>query len=235
MIREAWETALGRTHRRDEVAPHTGGTAGNSALSAWTGLLLLVLFAAEGLTLLSVRGLLTWHVAIGALIIPPLMVKIGSTGWRMISYYTRRAAYVRSGPPPMLLRLVGPLVVVTTLALLASGVVLILIGQTRGRGSLISVAGFHLDWVFLHKAIFFAWFGVMTLHVLGRVIPALKIVDERRRNPRAVPGISMRLVTLLGSVALGVVLAIALVRADSSWHQDLGHDVEGAPAHTASS
>lgn len=227
LIQDAWSAASGRAHRADEAAPGTGGTAGNAALSAWTGLLLLVLFAAEGITVLSVNSMMTWHVILGALIVPPLLLKIGSTGWRMISYYTRRAAYLRSGPPPMLLRLLGPLVVITSVVLLGSGVVLILIGQTRSRDVLFTLATFRIDWISIHQASFFAWFAVMTLHVIGRFVPALQIASDRMRRPRAVPGITSRMTAVAASAALGVVLALVLVKAEGSWQTGLRHDFEG--------
>ena len=58
----------------------SGGPAGNAVLTAWTGLTLLVPGVAELLTLFDVRGLITWHVAMGALLVPPALVKTGSTG-----------------------------------------------------------------------------------------------------------------------------------------------------------
>ena len=79
--------------------------AGNSRLTAGAGALIFVLLAAEGVTILSVRGLLNAHVFIGMLLIPPVLVKTASTGWRFYRYYTGSPAYVRKGPPPPLLRL----------------------------------------------------------------------------------------------------------------------------------
>lgn len=224
---DAFQAALGRVHRENDVTPSAGGVAGNAALSAWTGLLLLVLFAAEGVTVLSVNGLLTWHVALGAVIIPPLLLKIGSTGWRMISYYTRRVAYVQSGPPPMLFRLVGPFVILTTVVLMVSGVLLILLGQAASRTPLVTIAGFRIDWIFVHKVSFFAWVAAMTVHVLGRTIPALRIAGDRVRSPGAVPGLGKRLTALVAVIALGVVCAFLLVGAEGSWRQDSRHDFQG--------
>ncbi len=122
----------------------TGGPAGNARLTAWTGLVLLVLLLAELVTLLDVRGLITWHVAVGVLLIPPALLKTGSTGWRIIRYYTGSRPYRHAGPPPLLLRVLGPLVVLFTLAVLGSGVALIL----APRGA--TPAG--VDVLFLHKA-----------------------------------------------------------------------------------
>src|SRR3954470_5743399 len=93
-VAETVEVALGRTHRDDPVLPGTGGPAGNAVLTAWTGLVLLVLGVAELLTLFDVRGLLSWHVAIGALLVPPALLKTASTGWRLVRYYTGNPPYV---------------------------------------------------------------------------------------------------------------------------------------------
>ena len=85
-----------------------GGPEGNARLTGATAALLLVLLAAEGLTVLQVRSLLTPHVAIGMVLIPFVAVKIASTGWRMVRYYQGDATYRARGAPPLLLRLLGP-------------------------------------------------------------------------------------------------------------------------------
>ena len=74
------DEAIGRGHRSDPVLTGSGGPAGNARLTAWTGLVLLALFLAELVTLLDVRGLLSWHVAIGVLLVPPALLKTASTG-----------------------------------------------------------------------------------------------------------------------------------------------------------
>jgi hypothetical protein len=73
-----------------------------------TGTVLLALFVAECLTLLSLGRLLTLHVFLGMLLLGPVCLKIGSTLWRFTRYYTRSAAYVRRGPPAPLQRVTGP-------------------------------------------------------------------------------------------------------------------------------
>src|SRR5689334_6912276 len=132
-----FEQAIGRQHRRDPVLPRTGGPAGNARLTAWTGLVLLALFLAELVTLLDVHGLMSWHVTIGALLIPPALLKTGSTGWRIVRYYRGNDAYRAAGPPPLLLRVLGPLVVFSTLAVLGTGIWLIVVGPDRSRSDLI--------------------------------------------------------------------------------------------------
>jgi hypothetical protein len=209
--------ATGRERRDDPVLPGTGGPAGNAALTAWTAIVLLVVSFAEGLTLFDVHGLMSWHVALGALLIPPALLKTASTGWRMVRYYVGSPPYRTAGPPPLLLRLLGPLVVVSTLGLLASGVVLILLGPDTSHQSVVSVLGLGFDWSGLHKGLFAVWFAVMTLHVLGRILPALRITRTSAGGGTPVPGRWARALLLVAVVASAAALAVALVHADGSW------------------
>lgn len=206
-------TAQGRLHRDDEARGRTGGPAGNARLTAWTGLVLLVLLAVEGFTLLSLGQLVGVHVFVGALLIPPVLLKTATTGWRIVRYYTGDPAYVRAGPPPLVLRLLGPAVVVTTLAVLLTGVLLV----TMGAASVNPVGGTGLSMLTLHKATFVLWFGAMTLHVLTRTVPALRLVAARDRPRKVVLGQSGRLVVLVLSIVVGVVLGTVLLDASSWW------------------
>jgi hypothetical protein len=210
-LHDALTTALGRRERPDPVLPRTGGPAGNALLTAWLGLVLLVLFFLEGLTLLDVRGLITWHVALGALLVPPVVAKTATTGWRIVRYYAGRREYREAGPPPLLLRVLGPLVVLSTLLLLGTGVVLVLLGQDRSHRSV--VTGIPVDWVGLHKGVFFVWFAVMTAHVLARALPAVRLTLRRHR----VPGLGRRVAALTLSLAVAAGAAVWLVGLDGSW------------------
>ena len=70
-------TARVRSRRRDR----TGGPDGNERLTGSTAAILFVLLAAEGLTIVGgIRTLLSAHVFIGMLLIPPVALKLGSTG-----------------------------------------------------------------------------------------------------------------------------------------------------------
>ena len=215
-LRDYADAALGRHEREDAVLPRTGGPAGNALLTAWLGLALLVLFAMEGLTLLDVHGFISWHVAIGAILVPPVLAKTATTGWRIFRYYSGRREYVAAGPPPLVLRLSGPLVVLSTLLLLGTGIALVLIGQDTSRQTLLDVLGLRVDWVWLHQASFAVWFAMMTVHVLARTLPAWRLATARR----AVPGLSLRVVALVLSGALAVGAAVWLVGAEGSWGQD---------------
>lgn len=226
---EAVEGAAGRRERSDVALPRTGGPAGNARLTAWLGLVLLVLFAAEGVTVLSVRHLLGWHIVLGALAIGPVLLKLGSTGWRMVAYYARLPRYRTAGPPPLVYRLVGPLVVVTSVALLLTGVLLLLLGDQRSREAMFTVAGVRVDWLFLHQASFFVWFGFMTIHVLGRTVPALNSARRAVREPTAVAGVSLRIVSVVLALAVGAGLAVWLVGKQGGWgHERFEQPVPGA-------
>jgi len=88
-----------RTERRADA-----GVAANARLTASNAAVLLVLLAAEAITLLRVRQLLSPHVFIGTVLIPPVLLKVASTTWRFARYYRGAPAYRRKGPPPLLLR-----------------------------------------------------------------------------------------------------------------------------------
>src|ERR1022692_764497 len=118
-----------RSQTRAAARRADAGTAGNARLTAANSAVLLVLLAAEGLTILRVRQLLSPHVFIGVVLIPPVLLKVASTTWRFARYYTGAPAYRRKGPPPVLLRLLGPVVVILTLVLLFSGVGLLVVSR----------------------------------------------------------------------------------------------------------
>jgi hypothetical protein len=226
--------ATGKEQRNDPVLPPTGGPAGNAVLTAWTGLVLLGLFVGELLTLFDVRGLISWHVAIGALLVPPALMKTASTGWRFLGYYTGREPYRVAGPPPIVLRWLGPLVVASTLALLGSGIVLILLGEGSGRQRFLSALGFGVSWVTVHQGVFAVWCVVTGLHLLGRIVPAVKLT-VRRGGAARVPGALVRSLLLAAAAATAVVLAVVLVRNDTSWHQDRFRPEEGRPPGASAS
>lgn len=151
------------------------GVEGNARLTSTAAVLLLVMLAAEGATLLSIHGLLSVHVFLGFALIPPTLLKIGTTGYRFARYYTGNGTYRRKGPPALILRVLGPVVILTTAALLASGVAL---GSTTG--------GTRDSMLFLHKASFVIWFAAMTVHVLGHLLEVVKI-GPRDWLPRPSP------------------------------------------------
>ena len=182
--------------------------AGNARLTAANAAVLLILLAAEGVTVLRIRQLLSPHVFIGMVLIPPVLVKVASTTWRFVCYYGGAPAYRRKGPPPVLLRLLGPVVVILTLVLLASGVGLLLAGRS---------------WLPLllrvHKASFVLWFGAMTIHVLGHLGEVFRLAprDWLRRTRREVTGAGLRQWLIAASLVAGVLLGFVLLSRVGSW------------------
>lgn len=198
--------------RRRTPAPlkPSGGVDGNERLTAATAVVLIVLLAALGVTILSIGQLVWWHVLLGMLLIPPVLLKLGSTGWRFVRFYTGAREYMRRGPPLLPLRLMAPLVVASTLAVFATGVALLAVGPQAGF-----VVG-------LHKASFIVWLALTAIHVLAhlRAIPQLVTGDWRRRAvPPAsvVPGAGMRRLALAATIVVGSVVAAATIRYAQPW------------------
>ena len=221
VIGDVIASATGAEMRADPVHPRTGGPAGNARLTAWAGLLLLAGFVVECVTLLSLHAMLNVHVFVGALLIPLVLLKTGTTGWRIGRYYLGAASYRAAGPPPLLLRVLGPLVVLTGIAVLGSGLALIPLGYAS-FDSLVTVAGQRIDALTVHKICFVLWLGVTGAHVLARTIPALQLVGTRRRH--WVPGRIARGATVALTVALGVVTGVVVVDLPSDWASAPGGD-----------
>ena len=199
------------------------GPAGNTRLTAATGMVLLVLLAVEGVTILSVRQMLTLHVVVGALLLGPVLLKSGSTLYRFGRYYTGAEPYRRRGAPPRLLRVIGPLVILSTLALLGTGVALVLTGPT-GSGLLLTA----------HQASFWVWFGLMTVHVVGHVWEAAVVSWREVRawgTGRVTRGRRWRLVAVGLALMVGVGAATALVPSAAPWGDRPEH--HAAPAAVA--
>jgi len=186
------------------------GVAGNARLTGGAAVALLVLLAAEGLTIPFIGPLLGPHVFIGMLLIPPVLLKLGSAGYRFARYYAGSPPYRRKGPPALALRVLAPGVVLATLALFATGVALLIAGPD-GSDSL----------KFLHKASFIAWFALMTVHVLGHAleVPSLAMPDWRRSGGReaALAGSGMRIALLGTSIVAGLALALATISLAGPW------------------
>jgi hypothetical protein len=211
--------ATGRSMRLDPVLVGTGGPAGNARLTAWTGLALLALSLAEVVTLLDVRGLISWHVVIGVLLVPPALVKTATTGWRIFRYYRSAPPYTEAGPPPLLLRLLGPAVVVSTLALLGSGLALVYLGVDGSHAVLVTAPGLRVDWVTVHQGTFIVWAMATGLHVLGRLVPALRLTLVPTA-PTRVPGVRRRALVLIATGLLAVVASVWVLAASGSWQSD---------------
>ena len=187
-----------------------GGTDGNEQLTTVTGAILIVLLAVIGFTIPQLRQFIWVHLFVGILLIGPVLLKTASTGYRFIRYYTGNPEYRRKGPPELILRLIGPVVVVSTVVVFATGVALLIAGPQ------------HRDpWLMLHKVSFIVWVVFMSLHVLGHV-PALARAfgigpDGRQQRVKAAPGAAGRWIALSGALLAGVILALVLIPEFSAW------------------
>jgi hypothetical protein len=198
-------------HRRDAArgTGRTGGAHGNERLTAMTGALLLVLLTAEGVTIAFKREMMTLHFFIGMLLVGPVLLKIASTGYRFVRYYTGSGPYVRKGPPALLLRLLGPVVIATSAGVIGSGIALAIAGPPSPQ------------WIFIHKATFVLWFGAMSVHVLWyapRLPRLLRAGSPARERVSAVlAGAGRRWLLLTGALAIGLVIALATYHLAGSW------------------
>lgn len=77
----------------------SAGTEGNEILTSAAAVVLVCLLAAEGITIVHMRGLLSAHMFIGLVLIGPVLLKLGSTGYRMVRYYSGSRPYRVKGPP----------------------------------------------------------------------------------------------------------------------------------------
>ncbi|MHB1988579.1 MAG: DedA family protein [Acidimicrobiales bacterium] len=181
--------------------PESTGVSFNERLTAGAAAVLFVLLAAEGVTIVSIRSMLVVHVIIGLVLIPPIILKLASTTWRFVRYYTGHPDYIAKGPPQRLLRVLAPLLIVTTVLLFASGIALVVVHRPSA-------------WLYdLHKYGFVPWFAILTVHVViymwrvpGLVRPDLRIARDHRRSPA--PGRWARLWLLSGSLVAGIALSV---------------------------
>lgn len=183
-----------------------GGPDGNERLTAASAAVLFLMLAAEGVTILSIRQLLSVHVFIGMLLIPPVALKLASTTWRFARYYRGSRPYREKGPPLLPLRLLAPVVIASTIAVFVTGVALLI--QGPGRGIVLG----------LHKASFVVWLVATGVHVLAYLsrVPRLAVADWRR-GAGAVPGSLARRSLLAASVVAGAILAVSTVQYAAPW------------------
>ncbi len=186
--------------------PQLGGSEGNAQLTSMTAVALLVLLALEGVTVLFIRPLISVHVFVGLLLVPPVALKLASTAWRFVSYYAGRADYVAKGPPQIVLRaVVAPLVVVSTLVLFGTGIAMLAVHPRSG-----SLVG-------LHKASFIAWLSATAIHVLAYLPRLWSLISRGVVAASRLPSAKLRLGLVAASVAAGALFAVGLFHFASPW------------------
>jgi hypothetical protein len=213
-------TAAARSAEPPQSAGHPG-VAGNERLTALIGAVLLVLIVVEVATTASIRALMSVHIVVGVLLAGPLAVKIGSTGYRFVRYYTGSPAYRRKGPPRRSLRVLAPLLLATTLVLIGSGIGLLVSGPTQ-PGPLIA----------LHNVSTVLWLPLIAIHAFAYVRQEPRLIaDDWRGHPAAqAPGRGLRLGVSLGALLAGATAAILVLPAATPWLAWVNGMTEHAPA-----
>lgn len=192
----------------------------NERLTSATGAVLIVLLAVIGVTIIALGPLLSVHLVVGMVLVGPVLLKLASTGYRFARYYTANPRYHRKGPPALPLRLIAPIVVLSTLVVFASGVALLFAGPSS-RDTLLPI----------HKVSFFVWIAFTSIHVLAHLPTMLRSLGADYGPKRArtstwrqylgsrdgVNGRAGRVLSLSSALAFGVVLAIVLIPQYGPW------------------
>lgn len=196
------------------------GVVGNSRLTAMVGAVLLVALFIEGITVLDVNQMFALHAFVGLLLVPVALLKLCSTGYRFLKYYRRDPAYLRKGPPHPVLRILAPLVVISTVALLGTGVALLAVGP-KNSDTLVTV----------HQASFVVWVAVMTIHVLGHIIETWRLTtdDLRPNHVSRVRRVGIRRSIVAATLMIGLGLGFASLGWNSAWATRQHHRREASP------
>jgi hypothetical protein len=182
---------------------------GNERLTAAVGLLVLAPVLVEVATvLLGVHTFMSLHVFVGLALIPAVLLKMASTGWRFVRYYTRSREYRAQGPPQIAMRLLAPVFVAATVVLFGSGVAMGLLHghalQTARR---------------LHGPASVIWLVLLGLHVLVYLGRAWRTTaqDALPAQRKTVRGTTARAYALSTVVVCGLMLGGATVPAQHRW------------------
>ena len=174
-----------------------GPAARNRRLTALAGILVYALLVAIAVTTINIRSFLIAHYLVGFLLLPPVILKLGGTGYRFLRYYSGSEPFRLAGAPPLLLRfLVAPLLVASTTAVFATGLELWLFGLQFGS-----------VWISAHTLSAVIMLVAVGAHLLAHMrLSADVLVDEvaARREAVLSPGS-----LAVASLVCGAVLAAA--------------------------
>jgi hypothetical protein len=164
--------------------------AANQRLTALNGVPLYMLLVGIAITILFIRPLLIVHYLVGFLLIPPVLLKLVSTGYKFARYYLGHSSYRVAGAPPFLLRfVVAPILVTSTVAVFATGLELWAFGLRFGSA-----------WASAHTLSAVVFVIAATLHLIGHS-------RESATSSIAPDAVNVRSF-IVGSLVLGGVLAL---------------------------
>jgi hypothetical protein len=177
----------------------------NARLTALTGVVLLVLFGAQVVTVvLGVASALTMHVVIGLVLTPMVVLKLCSVGWRMVLYYRGHSDFRTRGRPTEYYRWLGFALVAFTVVLFGSGLL-----------AFFGPASWELAALKTHKVSFYPWLFAVALHVVPHFLEAVRLAaaDLFHRTGPWLPDAGERRAIVVGAFLVGALLAWAMI-----WH-----------------
>lgn len=184
------------------------GVAGNERLTALAGTVVLVVSVIELITVPVLHSLMAVHILVGTLLAGPVAVKMVSTGWRFLRYYTHSPAYRRKGPPRRLLRVLAPLLAASTLGVIGSGIALAITGPAPQV------------LVVIHVLSFLIWVVTLAIHVIAYLpkVPRLIADDWSGRSTRmGTQGRHARLAANVVGLVIGAAGAVLLLPTIPAW------------------
>ena len=207
-----------------------GGVEGNRRLTSIFGIVMLVLLTVQVLSALwfalmsynidTPGGPVFWlvrpvHFFTGFLLFPLIGVKLASVGWRFTRYYTRSEPYRVKGAPQIVMRMLAPLLLATTVVLFASGVAM---GFLHGRALAVARN--------LHGPASVIWLVLVGVHVLVYFKRALvSSKEDLEPTSRAeVRGARARTYVIAAAIVAGVVLGVATLPVRGHWLRAHRHD-----------
>ncbi len=179
---------------------------GNARLTGISASFVLPLILFEVATVvLGVKSVITPHVAVGLLLVGPVLLKLGSVTYRMASYYRGVSEYRQRGKPAGGLRMLGGCLAVLMLLLLTSGLVLI-VGPNWAHSEARTV----------HAVTAYGAVALLVIHLAVHLVQAMRLASADMRRP-AVRGARIRWLAVFASLALGGVLALLLAGHGSTY------------------
>lgn len=187
----------------------------NKQMTAIAGTMLFILIIIELIITANLGGLISEHIFVGVLLTGPLVVKMCSTGYRFFRYYTKSPEFLKAGPPNLLLRLLAPFLVVTTILVFISGFGLVLGGQAH-RGLYFKI----------HAASVALWLPLLAVHIYAyiRKIPSMVANNINGKPQFKVPGRKGRIGINL------IILILSGIAAFIISQRKVGEHVHGLPS-----
>ena len=204
--------SVGAEGRRDQLGSGSHAddirVAANERLTALAGAVLLLLILVELVTSASLGTLISAHIFVGVLLAGPLVIKLASTGYRFVRYYSGSVPFVRKGPPLLTLRVLAIPLVATTIVLVGSGFGLLASGPAQ-PGPLLG----------LHNVSALIWLPMIAIHALAylRRIPQIVAADWPWRPSNPLGGRRFRLGVNLVALLAAAAAAIVVLPTDGPW------------------